>query len=319
MNRAGAEKSAIFLLSLGEETAAQVFRYLTPAEVNEIGQVMRGLSALPRERVESVLREYAEMASRQTGFAADPEGFLDATLARALGGERGRQMMKRILGEEISGLKQLEWMEPESVAALLGSEPPQVIAAMLVYLDRKQASHVLEWLDEPLRHEVIQCVAGWRGVPAEVLRELNGWIASRLRVQEEQDSGESLAAELLEGLTPAARAQAESGLAEAAPELLEQMKTRRLGMEDLLRLTDVSRNRFFKAVPGQALLTALKGVNPELVNALLAQLPDSAARRLGEDIDALGAIRVDEIESAQNAVVELLKKMAVQGELEFGP
>lgn len=318
MNRAGTEKGAILLLSLGEEAAAQVFRYLSPVEVSELGQTMRNIGVLPRERVESVLREYADEAERQTGFGADPEEFLDAALNRALGDDRGRQLMERLLGKESQDLKQLDWMEPSEVASMLQDEHSQVVATVLVHLDRQQAAKVLEWLNEPLRHEVIQRVAEWRGVPAEAMRELNAWLASRLQREGRESNGESIAAELLHNLTPAARAQAESGLAADAPTLLGQLKARQLDMDDLKRLTPDSRTRFFKAVPGNSLLFALKGADPDLVESLLSKMPDTAARRLKDDLESLGASRLDEIEAAQGKVVDLLRGMASRGEVELG-
>lgn len=319
MSREGTERSAILLLSLGEEAAAQVLRYLSPVEVGELGRVMRELGVLPRERVETVLRDYVDEAGKQTGIGADTEEFLDATLTRALGDDRGRQLMGRILGREKDGLKELEWMEPAEVAALLQDEHPQVVATVLVHLDRQQASRVLEWLAEPLRHEVLQRVAAWRGVPAEAMRELNAWLETRLRRENPEADGEALAAELIERLSPASRSELESGLAADAPELLEQLKMRQLGLDDLQRLSADSRTRFFKAVPGHSLLLALKGADPALVEALLQRLPDTAARRLRADLDALGGSRLDDIEAAQQAVVGLLRNLAADGELEFVP
>lgn len=317
MNREGVEKSAILLLSLGEDAAAQVFRYLTPTEVSELGRTMRDVGVLPRERVETVLREYADEAGRQTGFGTDSEEFLDAALTRALGDERGRQLMTRILGKESDDLKQLDWMEPAEVAALLQDEHPQVVATVLVHLDRRQASRILEWLNEPLRHEVVQRVAEWRGVPAEAMRELNAWLANRLRKEKTETNGEVLAAELLQHLSPAARAQIESGLASDAPELLDQLKAHQLGLDDMKRMSPESRMRFFKAVPGNTLLLALKGADPDSVEALLLRMPETAARRLKDDLESMGAARLDEIDTAQTVAVKLLRQMAARGELDF--
>lgn len=319
MNREGVEKCAILLLSLGEEAAAQVFRHLSPTEVSELGLAMRDVGVLPRERVEAVLREYADEAGRQTGFGADPEEFLDAALTRALGDDRGRQLMQRLLGKGTQDLKQLDWMEPAEVAALLQDEHPQVVATVLVHLDRRQASKVLEWLNEPLRHEAVRLVAGWRGVPAEAMRELNEWLANRLRKDETEADGEKLAAELLDKMTPAARTQVELGLAAEAPELLGHLKARRLGLEDLRNLAPESRTRFFKAVPGNAFLLALKGADPDLVESLLQRMPETAARRLRDDLESLGAARLDQIDAAQEQVVGLLREMAASGEVEIKP
>lgn len=316
MNRNGLEKSAALLLSLGEEAAAQIMRYLSPFEVGELGRAMREIGALPRERVEAVLDDYEAEAARQTGIGTGADEFLDAALTRALGDERGRKLMARIAGAG-NGIKELAWKEPAELAALLKEEHPQLIAAVLAQLDRPHAAATLEWLPETQREDVVRRLAEWQGAPAEALRELEDWLAHRLQMDEADEAGASLAADLLSRMSPAARESVESGLSENSPELFEQLKAQQFELEDMARLTGEARTRFFKAVPGHTLLLALKGADPDLVEELLVQMPDAAARRLRDDLESLGAARLADIESAQAETVRLLREMAAQGQLEL--
>jgi flagellar motor switch protein FliG len=314
MNRAGLEKSAILLLSLGEDAAAQVFRYLSPFEVGELGRVMREMGALPRERVENVIGEYEAEAARQTGIGAGADEFLDAALSRALGDERARMLLARIAGGG-SNVRQLAWKEPAEVAALLKEEHPQLIAAVLAQLDRPQAAATLEWLPEMQRQEVLRRLAEWHGAPAEALREMEDWLAQRLQGEDSEKVGPGLAADLLSRLSPAARQEVEAGLQASSPQLLDQLKAQQLELEDMARLSAESRTRFFKAVPAHTLLLALKGADPALVEDLLAHMPKTAARRLRDDLESLGAARLGDIETAQAETVRILKEMAASGEL----
>lgn len=318
MNRAGLEKSAVLLLSLGEEAAAQVFRYLSPFEVGELGRAMREMGTLPRARVERVIDEYEEEAARQTGIGAGADEFLDAALTRALGDERGRQLLTRITGGS-GEVRQLAWKEPAEVAALLQEQHPQLVTAVLAQLDRAQAAAILEWLPEALRSEVLQRLAEWHGAPAEALREMEDWLAHRLQEDASQKEGPGLAADLLARLSPAARMEVEAGLKEGSPQVYEQLRAQQLEFQDLARLSGESRTRFFKAVPAQTLLLSLKGADPDLVEHLLSNMPETAARRLRVDLESLGGARLSDIESAQAETVSLLREMAVAGELELGP
>ena len=313
MNRTGLEKAAALLLVLGEDAAAQVFRYLSPYEVGELGRTMRELGALPRERVAAILDAYEEEAARQTGIGADADQFLDVALTRALGDERARMLLARITAAG-SSVQQLAYREPAEVAALLKDEHPQLAAAVLAQLDRAHAAATLEWLPEAQREEVVKRLAEWQGAPAEAMREMEDWLARQLQDAPGQD-GATLAADLMARLSPAAREEVESGLAQRSPQLLEQLKAQQLGLEDIARLSGEARTRFFKAVPGHTLLLALKGADPDLVEDLLGRMPDAAARRLKDDLDSLGAARVADIESAQAETVRLLRAMAGQGEL----
>ncbi len=316
MNRAGLEKSAALLLALGEDAAAQVFRYLSPYEVGELGRVMRELGALPRERVEAVIDEYEAEASRHTGIGADADQFLDAALTRALGDDRGRMLLSRITGAG-GGVRQLAFREPAEVAALLKDEHPQLAAAVLAQLDRAHAAATLEWLPEAQRQQVVQRLAEWQGAPLDAMREMEEWLARQLQGGGPGRTGASLAADLLARLSPAAREEIESGLAQTSPQLLEQLRAQQLGLGDLARLSGESRTRFFKAVPGHTLLLALKGAGPDLVAELLARMPESAARRLRDDLETLGAAKVADIEAAQAETLRLLRDMAGAGELEL--
>jgi flagellar motor switch protein FliG len=316
MNRAGLEKSAALLLALGEDAAAQVFRYLSPFEVGELGRVMREMGALPRARVEAVMDEYEAESERQTGIGAGADEFLNAALTRALGDERGRRLLARIAGSAGS-VQQLAFKEPAEVAALLKDEHPQLVAAVLAQLDRPHAAATLEWLPEPLRQEAVRRLAEWHGAPAEALREMEDWLARRLQGEASEQEGPSLAADLLARLSPAARAEVESGLSKNSPQLLEQLKAQQLGLDDLACLSTESRTRFFKSVPGHTLLLALKGADPDVVEELLSRMPETAARRLRDDLEALGAVKVADIEAAQAETVRLLRDMAGQGQLEL--
>jgi flagellar motor switch protein FliG len=271
---------------------------------------------LPRERVEAVMEDYEVEAVRQTGIGTGADEFLDAALTRALGDDRGRKLMERIAGAG-SNVQQLAWKEPAEVAALLKDEHPQLVAAVLAQLDRPHAAATLEWLPEMQREEVVRRLAEWHGAPLEALREMEDWLAHRLQGEESDQEGASLVADLLSRMSPAAREEVKSGLSENSPQLLEQLKAQQLGLEDLARLSGESRTRFFKAVPGHTLLLALKGADPDLVKELLVRLPDTAARRLRDDLESMGGAKVTDIEFAQAETVRLLREMAAQGQLEL--
>lgn len=316
-NRTGIKNSAVLLLALGEEAAAQVFRYLSPFEVGELGKVMREMGALPREQVEDVLDDYEKEASRQTGIGADTDEFLDAALTRALGDEHARILLSRIAGAG-ENIQQLAWKEPAEVAALLKDEHPQAVAAVLSQLDRPHAAATLELLPELQRQEVVRCLAEWHGAPVEALREMDEWVARRLQGKESaREDGAGLVADLLSRMSPAAREEVETGLSADSPKLLEQVKAQQLEMNDLALLSGESRMRFFKAVPGHTLLLALKGADPDLVEELLGRMPETAARRLRDDLETLGAAKLVDIESAQAETVSLLREMAAEGQLDL--
>ena len=314
MNREGMERSAVLLLALGEEAAAQVLRQLSPLEVSGLGRVMREIGPLPRERVQTVIEEYEDEASRQTGFGTDPDQFLDAALTRAVGDERARLLLSQITGDS-QDMQKLAWKEPAEIAALLRGEHPQIATVVLARLDRAQAAAALEWLPQDMRKEVLRRLAEWQGAPSDALREVDAWLVRSLESDVSSTVPESLAADIFARLSPAARGQIEAGLREESPQLLNQLQAGQLELADVAQLSGQARTLFFKAVPGRTLLLALKGADPDLVETLLANMPDTAARRLRDDLDVLGAVRLVEIEAAQAQTVKLLRELAAMGQI----
>lgn len=314
MNRDGLERCAIFLLALGEEAAALVLRYLSPMEVAEIGRAMRELEPLPRERVNAVIAEYQAKAVEQTGLGADAGQFLDAVLPRAVGEERARLLLSQIAGDS-QDMQKLAWKEPAEIAALLRGEPPQIATVVLARLDRAQAAATLEWLSQDMRTEVLRRLAEWQGAPSDALREVDAWLVRSLESDVSGIHSESLAADIFARLSPAVRGQIEAGLREQSPQLLNQLQAGQLELADVAQLSGQARTLFFKAVPGRTLLLALKGADPDMVETLLAHMPDTVARRLRDDLDALGAVRLVEIEAAQAQTVKLLRELVATGEI----
>lgn len=314
MNPAGLERSAILLMTVGEEAAGRVLRYLNPTEVTQLAETMRRLGGQPRDRVAAVLEEFKAEAERQTGYGMAPEAFLGEALTQALGEEKAAALLNRIEGEG-APLKQLAWMAPAEVVHLVAAEPAPVVATVLAHLESDQAAEVLMLLAPELRDEAVLALSRWQGADPEALRELSGWLASRLDEEKSAAGGEALAASLLSRLPREAAQLVKSGLSNRDPALANRLEAATLSFQDMSRLDGPSRTRLFKAAPAQILLQAMKGADPKLVDTLAQRMSPAAARRLKDDLDTLGAIRVDQIEAAQDEVVRLMRALAGSGEL----
>src|SRR6476619_7205266 len=139
----GIEDAAILLMSLGEEEAASVFKHLAPKEVQRLGETIAKMKAIPRERVESVLDKFGQVAQSQHVLVADTDEYVKAVLRKALGEDKANLLIDRILqGSDVTGIESLKWMDATAVAELLRNEHPQIVAAILVHLDYEQASQV---------------------------------------------------------------------------------------------------------------------------------------------------------------------------------
>ncbi len=306
-------RAATLLLALGEDAAAQVLRRLAPAAVTQLTHALRASQPLTRDALRPVLAEFDAEAARQTGLGAEPEAFLGRALSQALGAETAARLLSRNL--ELGGFRQLGWLAPEEVAGLLADEPPAVLATVLAHLEREQAARVLALLPVERQEETLLALTRGQALEADALAELDAWLRERLARRDEAEaaSGEQVAGDLLLRLPPPVGRRLVEGLAQKSPALARSLEAEVLQFADLARLDPASRVEFFKSVPARSLLLALKGADPGLAESLTRGMTDTAARRLKDDLTALGPVKVTDIQQAQAEVLALLRAQVGAG------
>lgn len=315
MSQAGIEKSAALLLALGEEATAEVFRYLSPLEVSRLGAAMRELDVLPRERVRAVLRDFAAEADEQTGFAADTGRFLDDTLRRAMSPERAQAILQRLGAAGTEALEKLAWREPAEIAGVLEVQPPQLIAVVASQLPRDVAAAVLDLLPGPVRTDALLSLAQSEAPSPDMLRELDDWLASLDAGAAPQ--GEAAVASLLGQMSEGSAAAVLTQLDQNDAGLAARLRARALEFEDLARLPEASRKAFLRNIGARTLLHALKGSEGRVLEALTAVMSPTAAGRMRDDLDTLGALSVAAIEVVQDEAGAVLRRLAAEGAIVF--
>ena len=136
MDEDGLQDAAILLMSLGEAEAAEVFKHLSPKEVQKIGEAIARTKGVSRERLGAVVERFTGVAASQSLLVSDSGDYVRAVLKRALGDDKASLLIDRILqGSDVSGIESLKWMDSSSIAELMRNEHPQIVAAILVHLD----------------------------------------------------------------------------------------------------------------------------------------------------------------------------------------
>src|SRR3954454_3676229 len=174
MSDIGVQKAAILMLALGEEEAVEVMKYLGPREVQKLGTAMSNMKSVSAEELENVLHEFRLRTKTNTSFGLDSDDYIRNVLTKALGDDKATSLLNRILGaREARGIESLKWMDAQSVSELIRNEHPQIIATIMVHLERYHACEVLDHFTERLRNDVVLRIATLDGVQPAALRELN--------------------------------------------------------------------------------------------------------------------------------------------------
>ena len=323
MTDEGIEKGAILLLSLGEEGASEVFKHLGPREVQKLGKAMSNLQNVTREKVESVLSAFRLRAEEKSPLGLNSREYLRTVLTKALGDDKAGNLIDRIMqGGDTSGIDGLKWMDSAAVAELIRNEHPQIIATILVHLERDQASEILALLIERLRNDVLLRIATLDGIQPSALRELNDVLTKLLsgsdNIKQAAMGGVRAAAEILNFMS----GNAESGLIESVREydadLAQKILDEMFVFENLLDIEDRGIQLLLREIQSESLIVALKGSSEVLREKLFGNMSQRAAEMLRDDLDAKGPVRVSEVEAEQKEMLKIVRRLADEGQISLG-
>ncbi len=319
----GLENAAILMMSLGEEEASEVFKHLSPKEVQKLGEAIAKTKAITRERVDEVVDKFTGIAAAHSLLVSDSGDYVRSVLKRALGDDKAALLIDRILqGGDVSGIESLKWMDPLSVAELLRNEHPQIVAAILVHLDYDQAADVLKHLTERQRNEVMLRVATMEGIQPTALKDLNEVLFKVLaggdKVRKSSMGGVKTAAEMINLMGTAIEGTVIESIRNHDPELAQKIMDKMFVFDDVMKLDDKAIQMILKEVASDSLIVALKGAQPELKEKFLANMSSRAAETLREDLESRGPMRLSEVEAQQKEILKTVRRLADEGTIVIG-
>ena len=324
MDDKGVEDAAILLMSIGEAEASEVFKHLSPKEVQSVGEAIAKMKSIPRERVESVLGKFAQTAGEQSMLVSNNDEYVKSVLRKALGDDKANLLIDRILlgGGDTAGIESLKWMEPGSVAELLHNEHPQIVAAILVHLEFDQASLVLKELTERQRNEVLVRIATLDGIQPSALRDLNEMMGKVLaggdKLKKTALGGPKAAAEIINMLGSAVETSVLDFVREADADLAQRIMDNMFTFDDLQKLDDGAIQTLLKEVQSESLVIALKGAPPEMRERVFKNMSKRAAETLREDLESRGPVRLSEVEAEQKEMLKIVRRLADEGQIVLG-
>jgi len=311
------------LMSLGEAEAAEVFKHLSPKEVQKLGEAIARTKSIARDRADGVVGKFIEVAASQSLLVADSGDYVRAVLRRALGDDKATLLLDRILqGGDVSGIESLKWMDALSVAEMLRNEHPQIVAAILVHLDFDQGSDVLKLLGERQRNEVMLRIATMEGIQPTALKDLNEVLFQVLqgtdKVRKSSLGGVKAAAEMINLMGANIEGTVIESIRSHDPDLAQKIMDKMFVFDDLLALDNKAIQTVLKEVASDTLIAALKGAQHELKEKILSNMSSRAAETLREDLESRGPMRLSEVEAQQKEILKTVRRLADEGQIVLG-
>jgi len=319
----GMTRGAILMMSLGEDAAAEVFKYLSAREVQQFGAAMANLKQATREDVGSVLEEFRQESEQFVAVTLGSDDYIRGVLTKALGSDRAAGLIEDILeaGDSGSGIDALNWLDPHTVAELIGDEHPQIIATILVHLERDRSAGVLALLNERLRNDVMLRIATFGGVQPSALSELTDVLNKVLEGQGAKRSkmgGVRTAAEILNMMNAQQEEAVVASLKDRDADLAQKILDEMFVFANLNDVEDRHIQVLLKEIDNDSLMIALKGANEALRDKFLRNMSSRAADMMREDLQSQGPIRLSKVEGEQKKILQIARRLSESGQIELG-
>jgi flagellar motor switch protein FliG len=292
------EKSAVVLLSIGEEAAAQVMKHMTQLEINLLSLAMARISHVSKTEVTTVFQEFVDLMLEEIPISIGGESYVHDVLEQALGPEKAERLATRLSqGDYFAGVEAVQLQDPRVLAELIKSEQPQIIAAIFAYMEPEQADALIQHL------------------PPEIVELLVPRLATQVRPP---GGGVSIAARILNRID-AERAEAvleqiSAVDAELADVIKAEASTNGMFIfEDLEQLDDRSLQMLLRSISQRLLASALSDADPVLLEKIMRNLSRRSAEMLREEIFARDPVAVDEIDAARSEIVATAQRLEREG------
>jgi len=314
----GHEKAAALLLALGPEYGKPIFAELDETEIKALSRAMVTLGPITQEMLDELMIEFVTVISSNGNLSGNSDS-TERLLLSFLPQERVDSIMAEIRGPAGRDMwEKLSHVQEDILAAYLKNEYPQTIAVVLSKIATDHASRVLAVLPDELAMDVVQRMLGLDTVQKEILEKIEATLRSEfmstLSHSTRRDSHEQMA-EIFNSFDRQTEARFITTLEENNRDDAERIKALMFTFEDLGRLEASAIQTLLQKMDKKELTLALKGANETLKDFFFANMSARSAKLLRDDMEAMGAVRLKDVDEAQGRMVATAKDLAAKGEI----
>jgi flagellar motor switch protein FliG len=321
----GLQKAAVLMVILGEDTSASVLRELDEDEVQRIGREIASVPIITSEMADQVLSEFYQMLMAQQYVLKGGMDYARKILVGAFGAEHARRLLDQVskaLGHDGASFYALQKADPQQLANFIHNEHPQTIALILSHLGSTQAANLLSSLPVELRADVAMRMANLDQISPEIISKIASVIGQKLKAlgetSREAYGGVRAVAEMFNRLDPKQSNEILETIESGNPQLGETIRHLMFVFEDLIRVEAAGIRELLARVDRKVLTIALKGTTPPLRDHLFKAMSQRGAEMLKEDMEALGQVKLREVEAAQQQVISTVRQLESEGVISLG-
>ena len=318
----GPRKAAIFLMYMGEEYATQAFEKMTEMEISEVAFEMSLIDQITPEMLNSVSKEFVGTFEGESKMIVESDSFIQNVVKSTLKDKEARAVLEDL--EKKKQDKPFIWSRNVNVGTLAGyieGEHPQTIAMILAHMPSEISSEIIMSLPEELKGDIAMRIARLGQISEDVVRdvdralklELSGAVGPGGKA-----GGLQVLVDIINGVDKATEDTVMEYVEEDNPEMANDIRNLMFVFEDLTSTDDMAMREILKKVEGQQLTYALKTATDEMKEKIFSNLSQRAGEMLKDDLEAMGPVRLAEVEEAQQAVVRAAKELEADGTITLG-
>jgi flagellar motor switch protein FliG len=316
----GRQKAAIFLVTIGSEISAEIFKYLREDEIETLTFEIARLETIEPDQKDAILQEFQELMMANQFISTGGIDYARELLEKSLGSQKAIDIINRLTSSlQVRPFDFIRRTDPAHLLNFIQQEHPQTIALILAYLEPNKSSIILQNLPHEVQSDVARRIATMDRTSPEVLREVERVLEKKLSTLSSEDytaaGGVESIVEILNLVDRASEKQIIEALEDEDPELAEEIKKRMFVFEDIVMLDDRAIQKVMREVDSQELAKALKSVDTEVQDKIFRNMSKRAAGMLKEDMEYMGPVRLKDVEEAQQKIVSIIRHLEDTGEI----
>jgi flagellar motor switch protein FliG len=316
----GVRKAAILMVMLGEESSARLLRELSEDEVQTVSREMARISTIDNPEGEAVLEEFYQMSMARDYVVRGGIEYASKVLVNAFGPETAKNLVDRLvktMGNDTAAFDALQKADPQQLSKFIHSEHPQTIAFILSHLAPSQAAALLVSLPSQMRADVALRMANLDQISPEIIHKIAAVIGQKLQTlgefSRESYGGVRAVSEMFNRLESGSSKEILEAIEKENAMLADTIRHLMFVFEDLMLLDASSVKELLGKVDRKILTVALKGTSDQMKNHMLEGMSQRGAEMMREDMDALGPIKIKEVEAAQQQIIAVVRQLESDG------
>lgn len=316
----GLNKAAVLLICLGEEASAKIFDELSDEEVRKVTRAMAAIDHIPTDIKEKAFSFFAEAQQEFAGLFVKGNEFARNAISGIGKKDRNEVLLDQFIsGTESRSLETIALMQPQMVAGLLEKEHPQTVALILSTQHVEHAAEIMSFLPEAMQSDVVYRIAKLDKVAPEVLSNIENALNKEIGLvagkEQKEIGGLNKVVDMLGNMKNNLDTDILEAMEETDPDLAEEIRKMMFTFENLTALDGRSLQMILREVNNDSLTMALKTASDEMKEKIFSNMSTRAADMIRDDLDAMGPVRLSEVEAMQQSIVKIAMKLEEEGKL----